>query len=121
MSRIRFRIVLALAAAVFAGIFAACSGGDDSPTATPLPFDTATQAPPLATFDISASSTQTVAPAPVGTDNGLCTGTASVSVPTPATTSYQQTVTGVLTCNGVSPTGATDAHSLARKEDGQDL
>jgi hypothetical protein len=30
-----------------------------------------------------------------------------MSVPTPATTGYTQTVTGVLTCNGIPPQGAT--------------
>jgi len=44
---------------------------------------------------------------PVGTDNGLCTATATTSLPAPPSPNYTQTVTGVLTCtNGIPPAGA---------------
>ena len=90
MFRIHSGVALTLAAIVFTGILAACgnSGGDATSTTT-------------------AQVSQTAAPTPVGTDNGLCTAAATVSLPAPPSPNYTQTVTGVLTCtSGVDPTGA---------------
>jgi len=84
MFRIHSGVALTLAAIVFPAILAACgnSGG-------------------------TASTTQTAAPTPAGTDNGLCKATATMSLPAPPSPNYTQTVTGVLTCNnGVASTGA---------------
>jgi Tol biopolymer transport system component len=59
------------------------------------------------TTQVSPSATQTAAASPVGTDNGLCTATATMSLPAPPSANYIQMVTGVLTCtSGVDPTGA---------------
>jgi Tol biopolymer transport system component len=61
----------------------------------------------IAPVPVSASATQSVVATPVGTDNGLCTANASMSIPAPPSPHYTQTVTGVLTCtNGIAPTGA---------------
>ena len=84
MFRIHSGVALTLAAIVFPAILAACgnSGG-------------------------TASTTQTAAPTPAGTDNGLCKATATMSLPAPPSPNYTQTVTGVLTCtNGIPPAGA---------------
>jgi hypothetical protein len=60
-----------------------------------------------AAYATTTSFTPAAPPTPVGTDNGLCTATASMSLPAPPSPNYTQTVTGVLTCtSGVDPTGA---------------
>jgi hypothetical protein len=89
MMRTHSRVALSLAAIVFAAIVAACSSSGDTTSTT--------------TAQVS-SAAQTAAAAPVGTDNGLCKATATVSIPAPASPNYTQTVTGVLTCiNGIAP------------------
>jgi hypothetical protein len=93
MFRIHSRVVLTLGAIAFAGILSACGSSGDTTSTT--------------TSQVSASATPTAAPTPVGTDNGLCTATATMSLPAPPSPNFTQTVTGVLTCtNGIAPTGA---------------
>jgi hypothetical protein len=103
-------VALALAAIVFAGILAACgsSGDTTSPTTTVKPGASGSQGSSTTPAQASASAAQTAAPVPAGTDNGLCTATATVSIPAPPSPNYTQTVTGVLTCNNTValPTGA---------------
>jgi hypothetical protein len=89
MFRIYSRVALTLATIVCVGLLAT---SQSSSTTRP---------------QVSSSPTQTVAATPVGTDNGLCTANASMSLPAPPSPNYAQTVTGVLTCiNGIAPTGA---------------
>jgi hypothetical protein len=93
MLRIHSRVALTFAAVVFAGILAACSSSGNTTSTT--------------TAQVSPSATQTAAAKPVGTDNGLCTATATVSIPAPPSPNYTETVTGVLACtNGIAPAGA---------------
>ena len=101
MFRIHYHITLALAAIVFAGILAACgsSGDTTSPTTTVKPGASSSQGSSPTTAQTSVSAAPTAAPIPAGTDNGLCTATATVSIPAPPSPNYTQTVTGVLTCN----------------------
>ncbi len=108
MSRIRFRVVLVLATVVCVGLLAACSSSDDSTTTqTAKPSASSSQSSSATTPQVSSSATQTAAATPVGTDNGLCTATATMSLPAPPSPNYTQTVTGVLGCtNGIAPTGA---------------
>jgi hypothetical protein len=110
MFRIHPHVALTLATIVFAGLLAACSGGDDttSPTSTVKPGTSSSQGSSTATTQASASATQTPAATPAGTDNGLCTATATMSIPAPPSPNYTEMVTGVLTCNnGIAPTGAS--------------
>jgi hypothetical protein len=114
VSHIRFRVALTLAAVVFVGVIRAVygHGGTAIPVASIAPTSqssspTTAQVSPSATLTVVATPTQTVAATPVGTDNGLCTANASMSLPAPPSPNYTQTVTGVLTCtNGIAPTGA---------------
>jgi hypothetical protein len=106
VSHIRFRVALTLAAVVFVGVIRAVygHGGTAIPVASIAP---ASQSSSTTTAHVSPSATLTVVATPVGTDNGLCTANASMSLPAPPSPNYTQTVTGVLTCtNGIAPTGA---------------
>jgi hypothetical protein len=71
-----------------------------------------------AAYATTTSFTPSSGATPVGTDNGLCTATATMSIPAPPSPNYTQTVTGVLTCtNGVAPTGAS-MHAVWHEEAG---
>lgn len=107
MSHIRFRVALTLATVVFVGVIHAANGhgGGGSATVASIPLTSQSSSP--TTAQVSPSATQTVVATPLGTDNGLCTATASMSLPAPPSPNYTQTVTGVLTCtSGIAPTGA---------------
>jgi hypothetical protein len=109
MFRMHPHVALTLATIVFAGLLAACSGGDDT-TATPTakPSASSNQSSTTTTAQLSPSATQTAAATPAGTDNGLCTATATMSIPAPPSPNYTEMVTGTLTCsNGIDPTGAS--------------
>ena len=102
MFRIHSGVTLTFAAIVFAGILAACSNSGNTTSST--------------TAQVSSSATRTIAP--TGTDNGLCKAAATVSIPTPASATYTQTVTGVLTCNnGIAPDGAI-MHAVWHEQSG---
>jgi hypothetical protein len=106
VSHIWFRVALTLATVVFVGAIRATYGhGGDSATVTSIAPGGQSSSP--TTAQVPSLATQTVVATPVGTDNGLCTARATMSLPAPPSPNYTQTVTGVLTCtNGIAPAGA---------------
>ncbi len=144
MFRIHSRIALTLAAIVFAGILAACSSSGDGTTTTPsatssqslsttpqmssaatqtttTPSAASSQGSSTTPDQESASATQAAAGIPVGTDDGLCKATATVSIPAPASPNYTETVTGVLTCtDGIVPTQVL-MHAVWHEEAGDEI
>jgi hypothetical protein len=112
-SHVWFRVALTVVAVVFVG--AIRIGYSNSGSAVPDTSNATSQSASPTTARILPSATQTLAPVPtptevatpVGTDNGLCTAAASMSLPAPPSPNYTQTVSGVLTCmSGVAPAGA---------------